>query len=309
MGLNEKQLAGLKRLLTTFPTSVVKGGGLHLATARSLEKAGLVAVDYYIETEWNGGVGNHKRENTWNATLTELGIQEALKLGYRVHSEGECVLPTACELHTPILGNRIAEPKLGHADREAGAAEMSGDASAASGGQSDRPKVWPKGKPYFMDIGAGALIAVPEDLGHPIFRKRDGELIGFLTLEEFRSPAVVREIMKGRFPEEQARWDQLPKVRLPAKMVRGLVEGDAMVGPDPRDIRAVEILQAAEYVPANRGESAILRGSTEDVLHIVNYLEVIRDDWHNVIHAWERFGFSRAEAGKQAEKIRRQIDG
>ncbi len=66
---------------------------------------------------------------------------------------------------------------------------------------------WRPGAPYFMDIGGPAPVEVPPDLGTPVFHVHTGELVAFATLKDCRSPAVVREILKGR-QAQQARQHQ-----------------------------------------------------------------------------------------------------
>ncbi|MFC8099453.1 hypothetical protein [Streptomyces sp. NPDC057363] len=111
-GLNDKQKEGLSRLLYLYPVAVSKGTGLHLSTAKSLERLGYVKTAEFWETIWRGGVNNHGSERMWTAELTPEGIQEALRLGYKVHEPGRCFLRDSCEIHTPGHPAALPMPTL-----------------------------------------------------------------------------------------------------------------------------------------------------------------------------------------------------
>ncbi|MFF5433405.1 hypothetical protein ACFY5K_25620 [Streptomyces griseofuscus] len=98
---NEKQKAGLQALIRRYPFKVSKGEGLHLSTAKSLERLDLVTVEKWWDREWRGGMQPHgPLTEMWSAELTPKGIQEALKLGYATHEPGRCMLPSECPMHT-----------------------------------------------------------------------------------------------------------------------------------------------------------------------------------------------------------------
>lgn len=111
-GLNDKQREGLRQLLLVYPVSISKGTGLHLSTAKALERLGLAETKEYWETIWRGGVNNHGSERTWDASLTPEGIQAALRLGYKVHEPGRCYLRDSCEIHTPDHPAALPIPTL-----------------------------------------------------------------------------------------------------------------------------------------------------------------------------------------------------
>lgn len=93
---------------------------------------------------------------------------------------------------------------------------------------------------------------------------------------------------------------------LPAGIVRGLLEGEAMQG-FAEDADSVAVLSRAQFEQRGRGERAYLLATVDTVTHIAAYLDELADDWDNTLGCHDRFGFSRKQAGSAAERLRAQL--
>lgn len=112
--VNEYGREALRQMMFRYPDRIQqKASQVHRSTLRVLERDALVQVRYYHDNEFYPPRRTRKSHETWEAWLTSKGVNVALMLGYRPHTEEQCMVPAVCELHTPLLENRIKPPSIG----------------------------------------------------------------------------------------------------------------------------------------------------------------------------------------------------
>lgn len=111
--VNEYERHALRVLLHHYPARIQRDScDVNLRTVQLMERSALVQVRHYHDNEDWPPRTTRDSDRTWEAWLTTKGINVALMLGYRTHSEKQCMTPKVCELHTPFIENRIEVPSL-----------------------------------------------------------------------------------------------------------------------------------------------------------------------------------------------------
>ncbi|MGW4446436.1 hypothetical protein [Streptomyces sp. NPDC004682] len=171
---NDKQKEALRRLLFHYPSKIMKGTGVHLNTARVLERLGLVTVERSLQTIWRGGIDKHGTEYLWFADLTPEGVQEALKLGYKPHGKDECITGVPCRLHTEGRSDSVPIPTLDKEPNEH-QDELPGVGVADSA------------------CKAPAVSEPDPEKGKPVYHARTKRLIGYLRGKNFHPLEVPKD--------------------------------------------------------------------------------------------------------------------
>lgn len=95
-------------------------------------------------------------------------------------------------------------------------------------------------------------------------------------------------------------------VELPWYVVRGLIDGEAMVNNDPEspDMTAVRALKSAPKKKVRGGGYRSVVTAPPTVLHhIAEYVWEYAIDSANVLHCYDRFKFSRKVADETVKKL------
>ena len=111
--VNEYEKEALRQLLLVWPTPLMRDTcTVNLRTFRMMEKKALVTVRWVIDNDTWPPRQARASDRKWEVVLTGKGTTMALILGYDVHPEELCMVPMACQIHTPFLENRIKPPSL-----------------------------------------------------------------------------------------------------------------------------------------------------------------------------------------------------
>ncbi len=96
-------------------------------------------------------------------------------------------------------------------------------------------------------------------------------------------------------------------VRVPRKIVDGLVAQEAMRSNDATDHAVARMLEKAEVEQLSVGARAVVVGTAAMLDHLAAYLESLTGAGSEFLHVFSRFGFTRPDAERAASKIRAQI--
>lgn len=111
--LNDYSRSALKQMLYHLPMEVHRDTcSIHLKTIQVMERHSLLTWEWFIDNDEWPPRKCRPSDRTWRANLSGRGIRVALMLGYEVHPEEQCMVPSACDYHTPFLENRKPIPTL-----------------------------------------------------------------------------------------------------------------------------------------------------------------------------------------------------
>lgn len=111
--VSEYEKMALREMLHHLPMEVQRDTcNAHLRTIQKMERSSLVTWEWFIDNDEWPPRKCRPSDRKWRAQLTGKGIQVALMLGYRTHPEERCMVPSACNYHTPFLENRKPVPAL-----------------------------------------------------------------------------------------------------------------------------------------------------------------------------------------------------
>lgn len=112
--LSDKQKEGLRQLLFYYPAPAEEGScTVHFNTFQSMgDPMGLVETRKVLNDPSWGATASKDSDRVWEAKLTPKGVYAALLLGFRPHTEEQCIHAYSCPMHWPHERSRIPVPTL-----------------------------------------------------------------------------------------------------------------------------------------------------------------------------------------------------